>query len=113
MLNTVFEVGEVVVSYEASGGSGTFDLFADNPPGGTVALQAGAALTLPATTGGKQVKSRPLSGIDATHIKAKFTPNASGVLKVYSATLRVRRIGVYLRGSEGEYFETNEIAINV
>jgi hypothetical protein len=109
VINQVFEIRAIAVSYEAAGGTGTCELYTDLP-GGAMALRD--SMNLPVTSGGRGTASETYNFV-ATTYKVKFTPNAAGILKPYDGTLQVRRIGLYLDGTRGEFWESSDIAIAI
>jgi hypothetical protein len=107
VVNTVFEFKEASVSYEASGSAGTVNIYTDMPSWGSR-----QTVSLPVTTGGKTpvVTALNFSGI---HYRVGFTAGGgtSDVLKPYEMSLKVKRIGLYLKA--GDSWQTGDIAVSI
>lgn len=100
---------DLMVDYDSSAAGATVKTYTDMP-GGTMSLRN--TYILPQTTG-RQTKNVPLDGIEGTLIKFTFTPAGAGILKVYGGTLRMRPVGVYLDGANGETWSTQEMGFGV
>lgn len=115
-LERVKQFKDLIVDYDCSGtGTPTLDvdIWTDMPGG---AMASRKKVDLPATAG-RQTKVIPLDDdgayIEGTLVQAKFTPSATAVVRLYGATLRLRPIGVYLDGSLGEFWKTQEIGFGI
>lgn len=95
-----------MVDYDAPSG-GTVTVYTDMP--GT-AMAVRVTYPLPATVG-RQTKNVPLDGTEGTLIKVKWSSGA--VLRLYAATLRLRPIGVYIDGTNNEFWETGELGFGI
>jgi hypothetical protein len=113
MVGDVFEVKEITTSHEAANQAATLEVYTDMPSWGSAAT----SLTLPVTTGGKATTPKAVD-FECTAFRVKCitlaaggggTP-AAGTLKMYSATLKVRRLGLYLAG--GDTWTSEEVAIS-
>jgi hypothetical protein len=99
---------DLMVDYDAPAG-GTVQVWTDMP-GTTMALRL--TYNLPATTG-RQTKNVPMDGIEGTLIRFVWAPSVGNVMRLYAATLRLRPIGVYLDGSNGEIWKTQEMGFGI
>jgi hypothetical protein len=109
MINQVFEFKDLSVEYEAGVAQAKANFYSALP--GAAVAQQGGDLVLPITTT-RQTRTFPLGYTGAIY-KARFTPGATGTMKVYGAVMQVRQIGVYLDGSMGEFWETQETALGI
>jgi hypothetical protein len=109
VINQVFEFKDLSVEYEAGAAAAKANFFSALP--GAAVAQQGGDLTLPVTTT-RQTKTFPLGYTGALY-KVKFAPAATGTMKLYGAVMQVRQIGVYLDGSMGEFWETQETALGI
>jgi hypothetical protein len=100
---------QVMVDYDASV-AGAIDVYTDMPGG--VMTDRKVAFPLPQTTG-RQTKNVPLDGIEGTLIQFKFTPGATGVMRLYGGTLQMRAVGVYLDGTNGEFWQTQPMGFGI
>lgn len=100
---------DLMVDYDASGGTATVEVFTDMP-GASMASRK--SYTLPQTTG-RQTRNVPLDGIEGTLIRFEFSPPAAGVMRLYAATVRVRAVGVYMDGTNGEIWKTLEMGFGI
>lgn len=107
MVNTVFEFKEASVSYEASGTAGSVNIYTDMPSWGSR-----QTISLPVTTGGRTPVVTPLN-FTGIHYRVGFTAGGgtSDTLKPYEMSLKVRRIGLYLKA--GEAWSTGDIAVGI
>jgi len=48
-----------------------------------------------------------------TLVQVRFTPAATAVVKLYAATLRARAVGVYLDGTVGDVWNTQELGFGI
>ena len=111
-MERVKQFKDLMVDYDCSGsGTPTFtvDVWTDMP-GSAMATRKVTAL--PATSG-RQTKNIPLDGIVGTLVQLRTTPSATAVVKFYAATIRIRAIGGYLDGSNGEVWNTQEIGFGI
>jgi hypothetical protein len=120
----VLEIKEVSMQYSSSG-TAKFDFLTDiaalsgsfSAPG-ALASALTAQITLPSTlgVGKRQTITIPLDGIRATEFQAKIVADTTAPgtqFELYSMTLYIRPIGVYLNGAApngGEIWQTVPIA---
>ena len=99
---------DLMVDYDAPGG-GTCQVFTDMP-GATMASRL--TYSLPATTG-RQTRCVPLDGFEGTLVRFKFAPASNNTMRLYAATLRLRGVGVYLDGTNSEFWQTQEMGFGI
>lgn len=112
MQRQVFQFKEYSVQHYTTGLAGKAYIYADSTIGGAVTDQTGGGDTLAISTG-PVTATFPLDGTEGTTYRFDVTPGATGVTRVYGATLKVRPIGVYLVGANGDVFKTQEIALGI
>jgi hypothetical protein len=107
---------EISVEYISPTAAGTLKFFTDSPgehlaerTGGKVLPQTNAdktpnTITFPLV----DVNGAPLEG---TLYYPRIEPPVSGSLQLRSGVVWMRRIGVFLNGTRGEFFETFPISI--
>lgn len=103
----VWELKEIRYSAHATTAAASISVKTDMPSGGTIER---AAIAI-ATSATRTTNQSPLDGIEARQLQVRFTPGASGILRVYKATVLGRPIGVYLDGSKADFYETQPIAL--
>lgn len=83
--------------------------FKTDMPGGTMAVRK--TIALPIATE-RYTNQSPLDGIEARQFQPKWIPGAAtGILRVYEASVLARPIGVYLEGSKSDFYETQPISL--
>lgn len=106
----VAEFKEVTIQYQ-SNGAATFQFYTDMPGGALAARLAGSGVTLASTSGTRKTITIPLDGIEGTEFYPLITPGAATQLRLFSGTVYVRPIGVYIDGSLNEIWQTTPIPI--
>ena len=109
----VNEFKEITLVY-ASNGSATLQFYTDMP-GNALAVRLGAGVTLASSGGaGQRVTiTIPLDAIRGTEFYPKITPGATTQFELYSGTVWLRPLGVYIDGSalpQGEIWQTVPIS---
>lgn len=112
----VWEFREVSIDYDCATVGGTLK-FKTDMPGGAMAQRlplsgGGAGVSLPVTAG-RQTITIPLYNLHGTLYHPQVIVGAGGEMKLYSATMWARPIGVYLDGSLGESWSPPEISLGV
>lgn len=108
LVNSVFEFKSLETNYEASGSAGAVDVYTDM--NGAWATSTNG--TLATTSSGPATVSLDLGSVKGTAFEVKYTAGAStATLIPRSATLKVRRIGLYLAG--GGTWSTKRTTLNV
>lgn len=110
--NRVWEFKEMGLVYDLVSAASTLAFYTDMP-GGTMAervIPGTGGGTMSVTTG-RETRIFPLDGLNGTQYKAKITPGATSVLKLYAGYLLARPIGVYLEGARGEVWEMQPQAL--
>lgn len=105
----VAEFKEVSLQYQ-SNGTATFQFYSDMP-GGALATRLGAGVSMPSTSSLRQTKTIPLDGIEGTEFYPLITPGGSTQLRIFSGTVWLRPIGVYIDGSLSEIWSTPPISV--
>lgn len=92
----------------------------DAPSGMTVTIfrylagsgmtQWGQPLQFPPSTG-TRTHTVPLDGLDAILIKLRVT--STGIVRLHGGVIRLRPLGVYFDGSNGEVWETQELGFGI
>jgi hypothetical protein len=103
----VAEFKECSLQYQ-SNGPATFEWFTDMP-GGTLAIRN--TTTLPTTNNTRGTTTIPLDGITGTQFYPFISPSAATQLRLFSGTVYLRPIGVYIDGSLGEIWSTPPLSI--
>lgn len=111
-LHRVKQFKDIELSYDAPVGL-TLKFYTDMPAG-TPNMQLRATLSFPASSG-RRTHTLPLdaggSYPEGTLYRVEVT--STGVVKLYGGILRVRGIGVYIDGANGERWSTQESGIGV
>lgn len=89
--------------------SGLFVEFWTDMPGTAPALRT--TLNFPPSTGTRRVHTLPLDGFEGNLYRIKV--RSGGVVKLFGGVLRVRPIGVYFEGANGEVWDSLEQGIGV
>src|SRR5262252_7189899 len=105
----VAEFKEIDLQYQSNGIS-TLQFFTDMP-GGVLQPRLGSGKSLPDTTSTRKTTTIPLDGIEGTEFYPQATPGATTQLRLYSGTLWLRPIGVYIDVSLGEIWSTPPLSI--
>ena len=106
-LARVKQFKDVEISYEAASGF-TFKLYTDMP-GSSLALRA--TISFPASSGGRRTYTAPLDGIEGTVYQPEIT--STGVVRLYGGQIRVRGIGEYIDGANGEVWKPMPTSIGL
>jgi hypothetical protein len=105
----VAEHKEVSLQY-LSNGPATFQWFTDMP-GGALTARLGAGVALPSTAAARKTITIPLDGLQGTEFYPVITPANATQLELFSGTVWVRPIGVYIDGSLGEIWSTPPLSL--
>lgn len=105
----VCEMKEVTIQY-SSNGVATFDWYTDMP-GGTLMPRLTPAQSLPTTASTRKTTTIPLDGIEGTEFYPEITPGITTQLRLFSGTVWVRPIGVYVDGSLNEIWNTPPLSL--
>jgi hypothetical protein len=103
----VWELKELRYSAHATTANGSIEVKTDRPSGGMLVRSTVAV----ATSAVRVTDQQGLDGIEAKQLQVKFIPGATGIFRVYKATVLARPIGVYLEGSKGDFYETQPIPL--
>lgn len=108
MVNTVFEMVEAIVDYEAVTADATVNVYTDLDSAWATATAITCAVSATPTTTRKDMANKP-----ATGFKVDFVcPNtANAVFKPRNMHIKVRKIGLYLKANQT--WSTGEIPINI
>lgn len=97
---------DLTLVFEAPSG-GTFKVYTDMP-GGVMVL--GRTLTLPTTTTRKEM-TWPLDNPSLLEGKLiKYRCETSGIVRLFSGSIRFRKVGTYIDGTQGEVWESQELS---
>lgn len=105
----VCEMKEVSIQY-SSNGTATFQWFTDMP-GGTLGPRLQTPVTLPTTSSARKTTTIPLDNIEGTEFYPQIVPASVTQLRLFSGTVWVRPIGVYIDGSLGEIWSTPPLSL--
>lgn len=105
----VCEMKECSIQY-SSNGSSTFQWYTDMP-GGSLAQRLTPATPLPTTSSTRKTTTIPLDGIEGSEFYPEITPGPTTQLKLFSGTVWVRPIGVYIDGSLNEVWRTAPLSL--
>lgn len=102
-IQKVQEFLEFTIFYQSNGAS-KIQLETDFPSGALairlpVASPSSSGIALPTTAGLRGTFTIPLIGVEGTEYKFTISPGAATQLRIFSATVKLRMIGVYLDGS--------------
>lgn len=103
----VTQAKDLTFDYDAVAGA-TLTVYTDLPGGGPTTLKR--TVTLPATTA-RATFTAPLdipAFLEGTLFRFKVV--SAGIVRLYSGIVRIRRVGVYFDGSQGETWSTQEMA---
>lgn len=98
MAHRIKEYKDVQLEYDAVSGL-TFK-FSTDMPGNALALRK--TLSFPASSGRKSF-TLPLDGTEGNLYQPRI--ESSGVVKLYAGMIRMREIGTYFDGAQGEFWE--------
>src|SRR4249920_3281530 len=105
----VCEMKEVSIQY-SSNGTATFQWYTDMP-GGALAPRLTPGISLPSTSSTRKTTTIPLDGIEGTEFYPQITPAIATQLRLFSGTVWVRPIGVYVDGSLNEIWSTPPLSL--
>lgn len=105
----VAEFKEIDIQWSSTGPSNL--QFYTDMPGGTLQPRLGSGKTLPDTTSTRKTTTIPLDGIEGSEFYPQVTPGATTQTRLFSGTLWLRPIGVYIDGSLGEIWSTPPLSI--
>jgi len=105
----VCEMKEVSIQY-SSNGTATFQWYTDMP-GGQLAPRLGIGTALPTTNSTRKTTTIPLDNIEGTEFYPVITPANATQLRLFSGTVWVRPIGVYIDGSLNEIWSTPPLSL--
>jgi hypothetical protein len=108
VIRQVFEFKEISLHFDARTGNASMEFYSGGP---NAAINLDATLTLPA--GSAPTTKTFQLGYVGTVYRLKAIPNASGTLKLFSGTLMVRTLGVYLDGTQSDVWDSEEIAVAI
>ena len=114
-IQKVSEFKEVTFQYQSNGLS-TIQMYTDMP-GGSLAIRLpqsapnNVGITIPSSNNLRVPYTVPLDGIEGGEFYFKFTPSATTQLRLFSSSVKMRMIGVYLDGSIGEFWSTTPMAL--
>lgn len=77
---------------------------------GTGLTQWGSPLSFPVSAGAR-THTVPLDGLDAILFKLRVT--STGIVRLHGGVVRLRPLGVYFDGSNGEIWETQELGFGI
>lgn len=106
-IQKVQEFKELTFQYQ-SNGDFTVEMFTDFPGG---ALAQRKTITYGTSANLRATKTLPLDNIEGTEFYFKFTPGPNTQLRLFTGSLKLRMIGIYLDGSIQEYWTTTPIAL--
>lgn len=111
------EFKELTIQYQSNGAS-KVQLETDMPAGALairlpVASPSSAGIAIPTSSSARVTMTIPLDGVEGTEFRFTFTPGVATQLRLFSAVVRVRMIGLYLDGSltVPEVWSTTPIAL--
>jgi hypothetical protein len=101
------------IEYEASVAAGTFSLKTDATIGGNLAAFTIPAPggSLPVTAGGPRTITISLGDAVCSQFQPRFDPAPTGTLIPRRGHIKCKRIGVYLDGARGEYWDCEPVAL--
>jgi hypothetical protein len=110
VLEKVKQFKEVTLDYDAVNGA-TLTVYTDLPGGGATSLRR--TISLPSSTGRRTYtaaldKTSDGGILEGTLIRFKIT--SSGIVRLFGGTLRLRHLGVYFDGSQGEVWESQDLS---
>lgn len=106
-LSRVKEFKDVVFGYEANGAV-LFEWKTDLPGNAEAVRESKSGGD---TSGERQTLVLPLDGVEGNFYRPRVTPQGATVCKLYWGRVRLKVIGVYLEGSQSEFFETDQLSL--
>lgn len=116
-ISKVLEFKELTFQYQSNGAS-KVQLETDMP-GGALAIRlpqaspSSAGYAIPTSSSARVTMTIPLDLIEGTEYRFTFTPGVATQLRIFSAVVKTRMIGIYLDGSltVPEFWSTTPIAL--
>ena len=105
---TIFEFKDLELVHYTTGAAAAVEFHTDQP-GGQLVNRLGP-VALPVTTD-RAAAVIPLDGIEGTQFFPKVVPPQNSICRLFSGSVRVRKIGVYL--TPGEIWEPAPISLGV
>ena len=116
-IQKVQEFKEITICYQSNGAS-ILQMYTDMPGGALairlpVASPSSSGYAIPTSSGARVVLTIPLDGVEGSEFYFKFTPGVATQLRLFSASVKMRMLGIYLDGSltVPEYWSTTPIAL--
>jgi hypothetical protein len=106
-LERVKQFKDTTIEYDAPAG---FTLTIYRYMTGTGPIQWGNPIAFPASVG-TRTYTAPLDGLEA--ILLKFRATSTGIVRLLGGVIRLRPIGVYFDGAQGEVWETQEMGFGI
>lgn len=107
----VSQFKEVTFDFTSTGGTTAVQLYTDMPGAAMAPRLAGKALVN--SQGSRATETIPLDGVEGTLFRPELVPASGTVLRLFGGTIWARTIGVYLDGSQGEKWTTQELSLGV
>lgn len=101
---------EVTFDYDAVSGA-SLTAYTDLPGGGPTILRR--TIALPAASGRRTFTAALDKVADGGMLEGsliRFRVTSAGIVRLYSGVLRLRSIGVYFDGAQGEIWETQDLS---